>query len=280
MATDNRPINPFLGGERPPVSRPIRPLSSRDMSAQSAPVSATRPFSPSPPVAPAAAPAAPNVSSEEIASSPFWRRYWWGGVVLLSVILVGAGVFFWFRNKSAVSPPVPSAPLKTETTKPSESQAILPETPKGNAEYESENFKAGEIVFGGELAFLQGEEDVAPLEISDIRGEAFTEKNKQEVKLVVTWKTNKLSLAEVGYAKGVGQAEKKVSEADYSFNHSLIITGLDPASTYLYTIKGQDRFGQEVTSEPHAVFTGARSVSLFDLIAGAIGDVFGWAVNK
>ncbi len=124
-----------------------------------------------------------------------------------------------------------------------------------------------------------GDEGIEPLTLEGIRGEAFTEKNKQEVKLVISWKTNKLSQAEIAYAKGIGQTPTIVTEDDYSYNHSMIITGLDPASTYLYTVKALDRFGNVATSEPYAVFTGARSVSLFDLIAGAIGDVFGWAVK-
>jgi hypothetical protein len=163
--------------------------------------------------------------------------------------------------------------------------ALIPEQgtlalPDDNANFESENFKAGEIVIGGELQFLVDEDEVGALTVENIRGEAFTEKNKQDVKLVVTWTTNKLAQASVRYSKGIGQTERGIDEADYSYNHSVIISGLDPASTYLYTIDASDRYGNRVKSEPHAVFTGARTVSLFDLIAGAIGEVFGWAVTN
>ncbi len=152
--------------------------------------------------------------------------------------------------------------------------------PEGSANYVSENFKAGEIVIGGELQFLVAEDETGPLALDNIRGEAFTEKNKQEVKLVVTWTTNKLSQAAVRYSKGIGQTERSLKEDDFSYNHSVIISGLDPASTYLYVIDAADRYGNQLQSEPHAVFTGARTVSLFDLIAGAIGEVFGWAVSN
>jgi hypothetical protein len=84
----------------------------------------------------------------------------------------------------------------------------------------------------------------------------------------------------VSYSKGVGQAKKSISEDDYSLNHSVIIPGLDQASTYVYEITSSDRFGNEIVSESHAVYTGSRTVSLFDLIANAVGEVFGWAVKK
>ena len=100
------------------------------------------------------------------------------------------------------------------------------------------------------------------------------------MKLVLSWKTNKLAKSEVAYSKGVGQAKKVVNEDDYSLNHSLIIPGLDQASIYVYTIVAQDRFGNEITSDSHAVYTGSRTVSLFDLIADAVGEVFGWAVSS
>ncbi|MEK7181539.1 MAG: hypothetical protein AAB708_00245 [Patescibacteria group bacterium] len=150
----------------------------------------------------------------------------------------------------------------------------------GDTNYESESYKIGDIAIGGEAEFLLTEETPGPLEITGIRGEAFSEKSKQQMKLVLTWKTNKLAKSEVRYSKGVGQTAKTISEEEYSFSHSVIIGGLDQASTYVYTIVSFDRFGGQMESEPHAVYTGSKTVSLFDLIADAIGEVFGWAVKK
>jgi hypothetical protein len=175
---------------------------------------------------------------------------------------------------------LPSGAPPSSTTPTVRTEPTPPLLAEDSAAYESENFKAGEIVIGGEAEFLIDEEGIAPLAIENIRGEAFTEKNKQEVKLVVSWTTTKLSQGSVRYSKGIGQAERSITEDDYSYNHSLIIAGLDPASTYLYTVDATDRYGNRSVSDPHAVFTGARSVSLFDLIAGAIGEVFGWAVQN
>lgn len=278
MASDTSSNNPFPGQKR---NFP-RPFSIPSVSARREDSVSTPPSQVALP--PVFLPSSPPVVSPPQSSS--LKRFLWIGVAFLLIVLIGGGIFYWWRNQGAPAP-LPTTESSPPKETPPETTPALGETPSSSSEvvsdkseYASENFKAGDIAFGGELAFVSQAESTEPLEISNIRGEAFTEKSKQQVELVVTWTTNKLSLADVSYAKGVGQTGKTVSEGDYSFNHSLILTGLDPASTYLYTIHAVDRFGNEITSDPHAVFTGARTISLFDLIAGAIGDVFGWAVTK
>lgn len=220
--------------------------------------------------------------SEKIIGKPK-QKVWQIVGAVLTLFVITLLIWWWFRgtpptktSSPSTSPANTSAPKTGDAPSTTESLPIPSQLESG---YKSENFKAGEIVIGGELQFLQAEDESLPLSIENIRGEAFTEKGKQDVKLVVTWTTNKLSQATIRYSKGIGQAERSLQESDYSFNHSLIISGLDPASTYLYAIDASDRFGNIVRSEPYAVFTGARTVSLFDLIAGALGDVFGWAVS-
>ena len=207
------------------------------------------------------------------------------GFALAAALIIAALLFWWFRSTPTITNNPINESAEENIMKATPSLPAIktdPITPalEGNANYVSENFKAGEIVIGGELQVLMDEAETGTLVIENIRGEAFTERNKKEVKLVVTWTTNALSQATISYSKGVGQTERSVEENDYSYNHSVIISGLDPASTYLYAIVATDRFGNRTQSEPHAVFTGARTVSLFDLIAGAIGEVFGWAVTN
>ena len=208
-------------------------------------------------------------------------------VGILMLLAIGSYVFFqWIlnsRSQTGVTASPETAPEQSPiTTAPrTDSAPLIEPVPLfGDANYQSENFRVGDIAIGGEAEFLLTEDTPEPIEISAIRGESFVEKNKQEVKLVLSWKTNKLAQSAVSYSKGVGQAKKTVSEDDYSLNHSLIIPGLEQAATYVYIIVSQDRFGNEIVSDPHAVYTGSRTVSLFDLIADAVGDVFGWAVNK
>lgn len=206
---------------------------------------------------------------------------------MVGIIIIVLGVTFYiFRYRKTGTPT--AAPLLTVTE--STNQVAPPEQPApqasapepaplfGTANFESEHFRVGDVAIGGESEFLLTEDTPDPLTISEIRGEAFTEKNKPEVKLIITWKTNKLAKSDISYSKGTGQTPKIVNEADYTMNHSLILPGLDQSATYLYTIVSRDRFGNEVTSDQHAIYTGTKVVSLFDLIAGAVSDVFGWAV--
>lgn len=277
MAQPPSPLNPFLGSQSPSI--PEKPAVSATVKAPAASsavpriVPASRPSEPSPAVSDVATPA-----------SKWWHRVVRRSLITLVLVVIIAGiVYWWFRDTG--SAPIVDEPKSVTEVKEATPPALIPEQgtlalPDDNANFESENFKAGEIVIGGELQFLVDEDEVGALTVEDIRGEAFTEKNKQDVKLVVTWTTNKLAQASVRYSKGIGQTERGIDEEDYSYNHSVIISGLDPASTYLYTIDASDRYGNRVKSEPHAVFTGARTVSLFDLIAGAIGEVFGWAVTS
>jgi hypothetical protein len=208
-------------------------------------------------------------------------------------VLFGVMAYTLYKHSSPVlsdvTQPDTASGTATETSQPAQiaidtaSNASAPAAPiqlSDDANYKSEHFHIGDVAIGGEAEFLLSEDGSGPLEISSIRGEAFTEKNKSEVKLVISWKTSKLAKSEIAYSKGVGQNTKTVSEDDYGFNHSVVIAGLDQASTYVYTIVSNDRFGNVVTSDSHAVYTGSRTVSLFDLIAGAIGEVFGWAINK
>ncbi len=206
-------------------------------------------------------------------------------IAIIILLLLGVGGYVFLKRNSAVEVPVApqSEPVQTERVSVLKSTDTVAPTQMplfGDTNYQSENFRVGDISIGGEAEFLLSEDSPEPLEVNSIRGEAFTEKNKQEVKLVVSWRTNKLAKSVISYSKGVGQAKKSISEDDYSLNHSVIIPGLDQASTYVYEITSNDRFGNEIVSESHAVYTGSRTVSLFDLIANAVGEVFGWAVKK
>ncbi len=202
-------------------------------------------------------------------------------LILIILLLLGAGGYFFLKRKTNQTMTPQTNANQGGGSSVLKDTTVVDQAPLfGDVNYQSENFHVGDIAIGGEAEFFLSEDNPAPLEVSSIRGEAFTEKNKQEVKLVVSWRTNKLAKSVISYSKGVGQAKKSISEDDFSLNHSVIIPGLDQASTYVYEITSDDRFGNQITSESHAVYTGSRTVSLFDLIANAVGEVFGWAVKK
>lgn len=204
-------------------------------------------------------------------------------IALLFMMIMGGGFFLWRWYFGAKEPTGPSqaAPVTIKLPdQPSISENIPEQSLPSVAPYQSERFRAGEIAIGGEAALFVPETDTVPLEILSVRGEAFTEKGKNGAKLVITWETSKPAQSEISYGKGVGVAEGVIREEGYGTNHSLVIPDLAQSSTYVYVITSRDKWGNEAESEPYAVYTGAREISLFELIAGAVGDVFGWAVDK
>lgn len=202
---------------------------------------------------------------------------------VLIAALASMGFFLWDRFfRAEPEGPTSAAPVvlsPAPVSVPDATETIDPLDPS-EAIYRSENFRVGEIAIGGEAPLVVSEADVSPLSILSVRGEAFTEKGKNGSKLLITWETNKPAISEISYGKGVGEAEGVIRGSGYETNHSVTIPELSQASTYVYVISARDRSGNTVTSDPYAVYTGAREISLFELIAGAVGDVFGWAVKK
>lgn len=150
----------------------------------------------------------------------------------------------------------------------------------------SENYKASQVSLGGAVV-LAGTEENLPLEISDIKSESFITNKKdgsqnsaEEVKLVVSWKTNKLAVSEIDYSKNNGQNLKTIKEQSFGFNHSVVITQIDPGTSYVFQIKGRDHWGNEIDSDYYGLFTASKPVSIFDLITKQINDIFGWAIKK
>lgn len=145
----------------------------------------------------------------------------------------------------------------------------------------SENYTLGQVAVGGDVVIASSDtQDIGPLEIASVRGEAFMNKDKKDVNVLITWKTSKLSTATIKYGKNGTETFKTIEEDGYGLNHSIIVTGLDQASAYIYTISAQDRSGNATSSDSYAIYTGTKSTSLFDLISGAVTDTFGWAMKK
>lgn len=158
-----------------------------------------------------------------------------------------------------------------------ETEAPLPESAKGVV-LASENYKAKQVRFGGSVAVLSDEN--IPVKITDVKGETFLDKKQEEAELVISWRTNKLAISEIEYYQNNGQNPKKENEKSFGFNHGMIISELEPATAYIYSIKSRDRWGNETNSDYYAVYTGSRMVSVFELIIGAMEETFGWAVKK
>lgn len=143
----------------------------------------------------------------------------------------------------------------------------------------SENFKIKQIIFGGEGSLIDESENISP-EIQNAHGEAFMNKKQDEVKLMITWATNKLALSEVEYAQIGGQNPRTLKENNYGFNHGVIIPGMEVGKAYVYKIKIRDRWGNEADSGYYSTYGGSKTVSVFELISQEFNKMFGWVVKK
>lgn len=163
----------------------------------------------------------------------------------------------------------------------SESGAVLGENDiEGVGVLASENYRVGQIILGGDVGVLSQGDEFTELSVEDIRGETLGSKNQNEGRALITWKTSKAARSTLSYGKTAGGSEKIIDEEGFGMSHSAVLSSLDLASTYLYTVSVRDRYGNEVSSDPHAIYTGTRVVSLFELITNALQEVFGWAVKK
>lgn len=153
------------------------------------------------------------------------------------------------------------------------------EADKSGVVLASENFRARAVAIGGDVIALSNGEN-EPIEITDVRSESFISNKKDEVKLVLNWKTNKMAASEIEYSKNNGQNPKKVREQSYGFSHSVVLTDLEPRTSYVYLIRVRDRWGNEIESNTFGIYTAAKPVSVFDMIAKAVGETFGWAISK
>ena len=143
----------------------------------------------------------------------------------------------------------------------------------------SENFKLKEISFGGVLLASASGENLR-IEISDVTSEVFTTKDGKQAEILISWKTNKPVISEIEYSKSDIYNPKTLAEKDYGFNHSVVLSKLDLAVTYVYQIKARDRWGNEISSERFGIYSGSKMVSVFDLIFKAINETFGWVMKK
>jgi hypothetical protein len=139
----------------------------------------------------------------------------------------------------------------------------------------SENFHIKDISIGGMEVILAAEAEALPLAIKDVRTETLLSKDGKETRLLISWKTNKLSQSEISYLKTGGE-ERVLKDDNFGFSHALVLNKLDQATRYSFVIGAIDRGGAKAKSDTFVIYTGSRAVSVFELISKEIDKIFGW----
>lgn len=210
------------------------------------------------------------------------KKFFIVSAVLIVVFLLAFFAIKKYSNKSEnqnqpVAEIKESAPVVAE--KPvAEKPALLAIDADAN-QLQSENFRMENVSFGGDASLPIDQDENKALEIYDVSNESFLNKKGDESKVVISWKSNKLTMAEVAYSKNDGESPKVVSESGFGFNHSVVITGLEMGKGYVYKIKSTDHWDNKSETEYFGFYSGARVDSIFEMIAREFQGIFGWALK-
>jgi hypothetical protein len=216
-------------------------------------------------------------------------------VVVVVLLAVGVGIWQLRKNNSGTVAVSEQKPVTVEipagsdhvfvndvsgaSTSDSKPVASDAKADQGTPAMGSENYKLKEVTFGtGSVAMYSSETESQPLMITDVHSEVMSGNSDADVKLLVTWKTDKLARAMVKYDKG--GASRTLTEGGYGFSHALVLADLERATRYTFNIVGTDRWGNKATSDTFNAYIGKKNASVFELIAQQFSDMFGWARRK
>jgi len=226
------------------------------------------------------------------------------GIMLVLLATFGALIIVFFKNKNSQEknmqaeqaqieipenqdhaflndPKVTTPAIEKESqNSPAISENINISGEEKGLDGKSENYQIREIAIGTGNIVLEAVSENLPLEVSDVHSEMLMSKDGKKTQLLLSWKTNKLAKSEVKYSKDGNGSERSIKEDGYGFSHALILNSLEQSARYLFSVKVVDRSGNISSSNVLAVFTGAKPVSVFELIAAQFGDIFGWAMKK
>ena len=147
----------------------------------------------------------------------------------------------------------------------------------------SENFQLREIVFNGygNGGSTDGEIKDTPLKVSNVYSEVLVSKDGKEVKLYISWKTNKLAKSNVSYSRS-GGADIILSEDGAGYSHSLVIGKFEFDTRYTYSVKASDRWGNVAKSDDFVAFSAKKENNIFTVLSNEFNKMFGWVgtMNK
>jgi hypothetical protein len=160
-----------------------------------------------------------------------------------------------------------------EVIEESDPKAEVAESEK--EEMVSENYRVSQVKFGGNVVIENGKSRDTKLEIYQVKSETIISQEDEEPRILISWKTNKESIAVVNYSKSDGKGVVNASEDGYGFDHTMLLKNMEFSMIYTYKIEAKDKWGNKVDTEYFSAYTGDKSESIFDLITNAVEDVFG-----
>lgn len=146
--------------------------------------------------------------------------------------------------------------------------------------FNSENFKLSEVYFSGEPRMEMNNIDQdLPLEILKISGRLVNDKKEEKLSFILDWQSNRPCECAVNFSAQSEKNSRSIEEEKPDYSHSVALRPLDYSSVYSYSISCKDDYSSKWQSDKFVFYTGAKDMSLVDLLTDSAQDIFGWAMK-
>lgn len=186
-------------------------------------------------------------------------------------------------GRSEEEPAVTFSPNDGPLAEQAEETRVLGENDEEEVDnnLKSEDYMINQITLGGNVGMeLSLSSDEGQLRITDVSNELVTDKDKDQTRMILRWRTSQPSSCEISYSKDGGNTSQVIKEKEYSSEHTSVVPSLTPATIYTYSLKCHNNNGDQVNSDKFIVYTGSPNVSLIDVLQNAAQKAFGWAIGK
>ncbi len=126
--------------------------------------------------------------------------------------------------------------------------------------------------------------DTRPPSMSDLKVEGSSvNKNTQTQtsQLIVSWTSDEAATGQVEFGEGTGTvySQKTQEDANYTFNHLVVIPGLTPSKVYHLRAVSKDKAGNVTQSIDIVTITPKASDNALDLVVSNLREAFGFALK-
>jgi hypothetical protein len=123
--------------------------------------------------------------------------------------------------------------------------------------------------------------DTRPALITNLKIEGSVNKAKEQeatAQLVVSWDTDEPATSQVEFGEGTGStySQKSQEDVNQTYNHVVIISGLNTSKVYHLRALSKDKAGNEAKSIDTVSITPKASDSALNLIITNLQEVFGF----
>jgi len=104
----------------------------------------------------------------------------------------------------------------------------------------------------------------------------------ETAQVIISWNTNKPATTKVEYDEGLisgSYSKSSIEDTTLSTSHTVIIKGLNPATTYHFRMISKDRRDNTTYSNDYNFVTPEKNKSIWQLIVRSLEETFGWVSN-